>query len=259
MKAYLHISKAKASVGIYKKYMLALRNDIDIAADMKDADVIIILGCWNYKASRIVRQAHRMDIPYILIPLGDISRWNMKQPFWKRKIQKLFYQRHIVRKASLITAQTPLEQGFLERRKWRKTTPVILIRNWIFSSLATETSTVSETRDVLQHVFDEFEAAKAEKIGSKTDDLICRQLLQIKSRMPHQNIPISYLQQLNTLLYADNYDEDKLDEEMVRLKIDRFARSVFQVMTEKTGLTEGFMPLPALDNRKAKLIASYIK
>ena len=77
--------------------------------------------------------------------------------------------------------------------------------------------------------------------------------------MPHKYIPQPYLDDLNTLLYADNYDEDTVNEELRKLKIDTFAASVFQAMTEKTGLTDGFMPLPAKKSRKSREILTYVK
>mgnify|MGYP006783364477 FL=1 len=84
-------------------------------------------------------------------------------------------------------------------------------------------------------------------------------MLQIKSRMPHKNIPQKYLDDLHTLLYADDYDEDAIKEELGKLKLSNYAASVFQAMTEKTGLTEGFMPIPAKEGRKSREILKYIK
>ena len=83
--------------------------------------------------------------------------------------------------------------------------------------------------------------------------------MQIQSRMPHKNIPQKYLDDLHTLLYADDYDEDAIHEELKKLKLDSYAASVFQAMTDKTGLTEGFMPLPAKKGRKSREILKYVK
>ena len=83
--------------------------------------------------------------------------------------------------------------------------------------------------------------------------------MQIKSRMPHRNIPQKYIDDLHTLLYADNYDEDVIHAELTKQKLDMYAAAVFDAMTEKTGLTEGFMPLPARKGRKSRQILKYIK
>ena len=57
----------------------------------------------------------------------------------------------------------------------------------------------------------------------------------------------------------DDYDEDAINEELKKLKLDSYAASVFQAMTDKTGLTEGFMPLPAKKGRKSREILKYVK
>lgn len=104
-----------------------------------------------------------------------------------------------------------------------------------------------------------FEHRKAEAIADQTKDAIITQIMQIRSRMPHKNIPQKYLDDLHTLLYADNYDEDAINKELANLKLSSYAASVFQAMKEKTGLTEGFMPLPAKKGWKSKKILKYIK
>lgn len=83
--------------------------------------------------------------------------------------------------------------------------------------------------------------------------------MQIKSRMPHKNIPQKYLDDLHTLLYADDYNEDAICQELAQLKLSSYAASVFQAMTEKTGITEGFMPLPAKKGSKSREILKYVK
>ena len=105
----------------------------------------------------------------------------------------------------------------------------------------------------------DYEQRKAEAIAKQTEQPIIAQIMQIQSRMPHQNIPQSYLDDLHTLLYADNYDEDAINEELRKLKLEDYAAAVFQAMTDKTGLTEGFMPLPAKKSRKSKEILRYVK
>ena len=61
------------------------------------------------------------------------------------------------------------------------------------------------------------------------------------------------------LIEGENLDEDAINEELAKLKLSDYAASVFQAMTEKTGLTEGFMPQPAKKGRKSKEILKYVK
>ena len=100
---------------------------------------------------------------------------------------------------------------------------------------------------------------RARQDNRKLKQAIIAQIMQIKSRMPHQNIPQKYLDDLHTLLYADDYDEDAIKQELAEKKLSSYAASVFQTMTDKTGLTEGFMPIPAKKGRKSKEILKFVK
>ncbi len=67
-------------------------------------------------------------------------------------------------------------------------------------------------------------AAKGRSHRPADPAAIIAQIMQIQSRMPHQNIPQKYLDDLHTLLYADDYDEDAINEELRKLKLDRLCR-----------------------------------
>mgnify|MGYP000726944799 FL=1 len=47
---------------------------------------------------------------------------------------------------------------------------------------------------------EDYEKRKAEAIAAKTDEPIIAQIMQIKSRMPHRNIPQKYIDDLHTYL-----------------------------------------------------------
>ena len=104
---------------------------------------------------------------------------------------------------------------------------------------ASETSLYFEGKGIVKEYIYIFEDDKVYSCGSILSDL--------------------YIDDLHTLLYADNYDEDAIHAELAKLKLDMYAAAVFDAMTEKTGLTEGFMPLPARKGRKSRQILKYIK
>ena len=66
------------------------------------------------------------------------------------------------------------------------------------------------------------------------------------------------LEDFSTLLIRSDYDEDKMAEILERLKIYDFMESLEKVMEEKTQLTEGFMPVMAIDNSLTKKIKKTI-
>ena len=257
MKVFLFVSKQKKLYKMYMPYLDALNKQLDIVKQMADADIVLIVGAWTIKGAQLARQARKMGIPYIVCPLGDISERNCKNPHFKRSLQTLMYQKKLYQKAHLLIATTPIEKTYLEKKAWN--TNISLIRYFGYSHLTSENNMAEDWYHADTSTLSIFEQHKAEAIAAQTKDAIIAQILQIQSRMPHQNIPQSYLDDLHDLLYADNYDEDAINEELAKLKLSDYAASVFQAMTEKTGLTEGFMPQPAKKGRKSKEILKYVK
>lgn len=256
MKIYLFISKQKKQYAMYKAYIEALRQNFDIAQSLVDTDIVMILGAWTMKGARIASKARKMGIPYIVCPLGDISERNRKNPHIKRSLQTVMYQKSTIRQANLLIATTPMEKAYLDKLDWNQ--HITLIRYFGYSHLTSESAMTDDWNEADRSTLDEFEQSKAEAISQVTKDAIIAQIMQIQSRMPHKNIPQEYLNDLHTLLYADNYDEDAIKEELSKLKLSNYAASVFQAMTEKTGLTEGFMPIPAKKGNKSKEILKYV-
>ena len=257
MKVYLYIAKQKKTLKMYLPYIEALGKKLDITHNLADADIVMILGAWTMQGAQLAKKSRKMGIPYMVCPLGDISERNRKNPHLKRCLQSLVYQKTMYQKADLVIATTPMEKNYLAQLGWNKN--IALIRYFGYSHLTSESAMLDSWTDTNTSTLSGFEQHKAEMIAAQTKEPIIAQILQIKSRMPHQNIPQNYLDTLHTLLYADNYDEDAINEELQALKLSGYAAAVFQAMTEKTGLTEGFMPLPAKKSRKSKEILRYVK
>ena len=257
MKVYLYIAKQKKTLKMYLPYIEALGKKLDITHNLVDADIVMILGAWTMQGAQLAGKSRKMGIPYMVCSLGDISERNRKNPHLKRSLQSLVYQKTMYQKADLVIATTPMEKNYLAQLGWNKN--IALIRYFGYSHLTSESAMLDNWADTNTSTLSGFEQHKAEMIAAQTKDPIIAQILQIKSRMPHQNIPQNYLDDLHTLLYADNYDEDAINEKLKTLKLSSYAAAVFQVMTEKTGLTEGFMPLPAKKSRKSKEILRYVK
>lgn len=242
---------------MYHPYIEALKQQLNLTQSLIDADILLLLGAWDMRSALLARKARKMGIPYIVCPLGDISERNRKNPMMKRTFQHYLYQKTMFKKASLIIATTPLEEKYITKLAYNKN--ISLIRYFAYSHLTTKGAMQEEWSSQNTSTLSHYEQEKAKTIATKTQDPIVAQILQIQSRMPHQNIPQNYLDSLNDLLYADNYDENEVNEELSKLKLTNYAAAVFQVMSEKTGLTEGFMPLPAQQGRLSKKIMSYTK
>lgn len=242
---------------MYQPYIEALNQKFDITKQLVDADIVLVVGAWTMEGARLAHKSRKMGIPYIVCPLGDISERNLKNPHFKRSLQSFLYQKNMYQEADLIIATTPMEKDYLTTLGWNKS--ILLIRYFGYSHLVSREATMEDWNNAGEVAFSDFERRKAEQISTLTQDAIVAQIMQIQSRMPHKNIPQKYLDDLHTLLYADNYDEDAICQELEQLKLTKFAASVFQAMVGKTGLTEGFMPLPAKKGRKSKEILKYVK
>ena len=86
-----------------------------------------------------------------------------------------------------------------------------------------------------------------EKIGDyqgKETEYLLKMIAQIR----HQPI-LLHLIELTRELYRDTIDDSRLAEALEEKGLTAFTRSLMQVLGEQTGLDEGYMPLPAVDDR----------
>jgi hypothetical protein len=261
MKIYLYINKSVLKIDIWRDYMSAV-SECDRADRLSEADLLHLFGVWDFKASRLVRKARKMGIPYIISPLGGLSSWNMHHPVVKRFFQRYRYQKSMVKHADAILVTTPMEMQYLRKLKWNF--QLYRIPNPILTHLLSGAEMRDRMEEVYGKVLSRHEKFKAEQIrrlvGEESPEhAILRQLLQIQSRMPHQNIPQKYFDVLQSLLHDTDYDDDLLAEQIKKQKILKFSRRIFKVMTIRTGLTEGFMPIEMLNDRKAKTILKYCR
>ncbi len=105
-------------------------------------------------------------------------------------------------------------------------------------------------------------AKRIEKLKNDVQDDVLKDVLKsclyMRYRYHRRQIAQKELEDFSTLLIRSDYDEDKMAEILERLKIDEFMESLEKVMEEKTQLTEGFMPIMAIDNSLTKKIKKTI-
>lgn len=256
MKTYIYIPQKMKALPLLRQHLTAFAQ-MDITEKLSEADVAIIFGVFSWSSARFARRCRRMGIPYVVSPWGQMSRWNVEHHLLRSALRYASYQRSVNRNAFAMIATTPMEQKYLKSKKSQGN--VELIRNSMFSTLITKEQMLRQHSALLSKALDDYETRLSERIAKTTEgNAICYQLMKIQHRIAHEDIPLTYLQELNDMLYADNYDEDELNARMQKLKIDKFAASVFYVMSLKTQLTEGFMPCPSRHDSKAKQILKLI-
>lgn len=261
MKVCIHISKCLQQIDIHRDLISILANelpqDIEVVSKLENTDVLLIFGAWQIKDSRLARKALKMGIPYLIIPLGHISKWNIEHYLLKRILQTKIYQNTMIKKASAVLTLAKMENTYLKKLKWN--TQIFEIPNSLFTRLTTNKDMSEQVYAICRQTLYSYQSKVEEETHKITDDSIIFHILLIKKRMSHQNIPLSMFQQLHHLLHDTEYNDDELEEKIRKLKLTGFAASLFAVLIQQTGLTEGFIPFPQKRDKLSKTIKKYIK
>ena len=80
----------------------------------------------------------------------------------------------------------------------------------------------------------------------------------LRKLIDNRQIGIKHLIELDRELREHNCEEDRLYEKMEERNMRKTAARLMQVMSELTGLTEGFMPIPPLDDRASRKLREQI-
>lgn len=268
MKVKLHITDKKHQVDFITDYVSTLKARFDVVSDLCDADILLVFGVWSHSASRLAHKALRMGIPYIVVPLGDLSAWNLRTPLAARAMQTLLFANRFVRRAQGLVATNHAEKVRLDDIRWNR--HVTFIADYLFSSATDQETMVDDYQKLMARVLDKCDddtrrrtRARVDAIAQDSDDKpekrLLFQLLLIEGRMPHENIPAGELEKMYDLLMADNYDEDVLNQLIRRARLGAFAASLWQVLAQLRHLGEGFMPSPPKSGRLSRRIASYVR
>ena len=248
---------------------------LDSESPLSDADVLHIMGCWDKKAARLAGKARKMGIPYLVCALGGISPWNMSVPKLKRAWQRMSYVKTMLSQADAILTFTQMEFDYHVKLKWNK--HIFRIPNALFTRQITLQEMSENTAKVYEKLMADHEEKTAKLIADKlaksrakekhphdeaeieAETKVVSQIMLIHLRMAHKNIPADYVTTLHHLLNDTEYSDDIVAEMLKKQKLYGYSRSLFATMNRKTHLTEGFMPMPAKDDRLAKEIEKYIK
>jgi len=74
-------------------------------------DLIQIQSMWDLPYHKVMVEARRRGIPYIVTPRGMLEPWSLSQKAWKKKLAWWLYQRNDVQKSACIFTTARMEAG----------------------------------------------------------------------------------------------------------------------------------------------------
>lgn len=230
-------------------------------------DVVHLFGKPNAAAARYLNRAHRLHVPIIVSPLGITNKPS----------------RHILHIATCIHACSPTEAKALATNgngnDNRNLSPLklITIPNPLLTHSVTAEQTASRfaqlyadtiadndervTRQMVANIAKVVEEAQLSNLStfqpySGVPDIA---LLVLKSQLfiARRKLPHTFLRQFAETLHRP-YNEDHLMALLRAMKLRTLMGRLLQVMAETAQLTEGFMPMPPIDDRITEKIRKTI-
>ena len=225
-------------------------NDITIVTDGY-YDFLHVIGLPTSSVIRHLQQERERLIPIAYSPLGTIAPWS-KVSFPKT------LGKYVAWHACGKHEYEYLQQQF---------TPTTI--TWLKNPVTTTDLTAADFasaiqrfyQEVLEHHEDFIWSLIRQRIGllhlkEEQPELfqVLQQILYVEYKFKRKQILSSNIEELGHLMHEMEYDEDELANSLLALHTYDFMASLEQVMEERKLLSEGFMPIPALQNRITKKI-----
>ncbi len=217
----------------------------------ENPDVVHVIGAWDSKSVKIASDAIKRHIALVYTPAGSLSPWY--KPISAHV--KLSF------KASATIASGAMEQELLSGQDSRN---LHLILNAVTTATTTAEEMATQYKEVYKEAYEKTDAKLWEEVNKRIEMLketdasileISRNLLYAQYLYQRGNIPQKFLDTLTALMTASNYNEDTMTEVLKLIQLDVFTQHLEYVMMEKSGLTEGFMPIIfKKDNTSVKML-----
>ena len=225
-------------------------NDITIVTDGY-YDLLHVIGLPTSSVIRHLQQERERLIPIAYSPLGTIAPWS-KIPFPKT-----------LGKYAAWHACGKHEYEYLQQQF--TPTTITWLKNPVTTTGLTMAEFASAMQGFYQEVLDHHEEYVWHMMHQRMSQLhlqeeqhtlcqVLQQILYVEYKFKRKQILSSNIEELGCLMHETNYDEDELAKNLQLLKVHGFMASLEQVMEERQLLSEGFMPIPPLQNRLTKNI-----
>ena len=268
MKLYLYMPPKVGKKDINQQYLAMIKAHLakyDIQLTDQHPDIIHVFGAWDAQANQMVDQSHRLLIPTVYSPLGELAPWQFSKSKVSGQFTKISSQKQSTQHASSVLVWGKMEKHEIEKRHWND--HIKVIPNAVITSLISPEDMVSQIMVLYQEVIEDHDIKMHENINKKLAALkdyediekkVCHQFLYLRYQFHRRNISKQTLEQLNGILNTIEYDEDMLNDMLEELHEDKFASRMMQVLSEEYQLTEGFMPLDPIDDKITKKMRAAI-
>ncbi|MBQ6652143.1 MAG: hypothetical protein IJM81_01935 [Prevotella sp.] len=210
-------------------------------------DIYHLLGRPDEKITTILRHAYKLRVPVVYSPLDTTA---MTFSGMERYV-------------SAIHLNSRIEQRELAKTAYKG--KGVLIPNALTTTLITPQAMAGQLHQLYSEVLKLSEEKIRKEIASKVPQaeeplqVICQQVLYARLLIARRRLTRRFLSDLASYLVQTPYDEDKLQELLLALKVYPLMGRLLQLMSETARLTEGFMPIPPLDDKAANHIRQHLE
>jgi len=269
MRIQLYISEKAKSVDINNKLVTTLLRLLESAAGHvvtdENPDIVHFLGCWDIRMAHAATNIRRRMIPYVYSPLGGLQPWEIDEHKLAKHTQILAFQRQLTKEAAVVHVGGEMEHKSITRKKWNSN--VRIIESPFVSNDITEDELVSQLLDLYEETINSHNTKIKEDIAQRVSEVkeddetinsLLREILYARYQLHRGGLPSLTLDNLSTHLTKSDIDEDHFEQLLDDMRISKFFARLECVMATESTLTEGFMPIPMIEDRVADKIKSSI-
>lgn len=217
----------------------AFAQDDSIVLTDENPDVLHVIGAWNASSAKTAADAVKRFVALVHTPLGSLSPWYRPTASYMK----------LSSRATATVASGRMEHELLSGQEMCN---LCLVLNAVTTATTTPAEMASGYRETYREATEKNDVTLWNEVNRRIGLLkekdtaiqeICKNILYAQYLYRRRNIPHKFLDKLSTLMTDSNYNEDTMTEVLRLIKLDVFAQHLEYVMMEKSGLTEGFMPI----------------
>ncbi len=231
--------------------------EVEIADTLPD--IVHVFGPWCLKSEREIREWAKLKVPVIFTSTDGILSLIHSQTHRPNTIRK------IVTDSTTICVSGPKEQNILHSQFGA--THIQIIANPYVTSTLTGKEFANKICETYKKQIEHFDQSIRKGIQKQVDKLkekdvtirkICTILLYAQYQVHRKDLRKPVIDELVQALTTEQYDEDRVCKDLKSLDLYHFAQRIMSVAQQCTTLTEGFMPVPALDDNKTSHITNIL-